>query len=110
MDITTKYGNYNNRYPVEFEKYSGEVFNIGGGKDHSFSLLELTEVCSKLTGKKISFSEDNTIRPGDVCWYLTDAAKARSEFDWSPKKSLEETIDDIITWAKNNKNLLKSIL
>ena len=93
-----------------FEKYSGEVFNIGGGKDCSFSLLELTEICSKLTGKKISFSEDNTIRPGDVQWYLSDTAKAQSQFDWFPKKNLEETVGEILTWTQEHKHFLGSIV
>ncbi len=89
-----------------FAENSGEVFNIGGGKDFSFSLLELTEVCVKLTGKKVPVLEDDEIRQGDVRWYLSDATKARSEFGWSPKKNLEETVSEILAWAQKHKHFL----
>jgi CDP-paratose 2-epimerase len=33
-----------------FDKVDGQMFNIGGGRDCSFSLLELTQLCENSTG------------------------------------------------------------
>ncbi len=35
------------------EKSSGKIFNVGGGKENTISLLKLLEMLEKLNGKKI---------------------------------------------------------
>ena len=36
------------------DRYAGKTYNVGGGRDISVSLLELTRQCQALTGSKIS--------------------------------------------------------
>src|SRR5215207_531665 len=35
------------------ERWDGQVVNVGGGKDHSLSLLETTALCRELTGNEV---------------------------------------------------------
>ena len=93
-----------------FNKCDNCVFNVGGGADFSFSLKELTEVCQKVTNRKVPTTEDPSVRPGDVKWYITDTSKVSLEFDWKPKIKLEDTVAQIAQWIKSDKEFLKGIL
>ncbi len=93
-----------------FDEHSGNIFNVGGGPKFSFSLLELTNICQKLTGVKVPISSDSKLRTGDVRWYISDISKVSSAFNWFPRVKLEDTAEEIIRWIKENKNYLKDIL
>ena len=41
---------------THFTEMDGEVFNVGGGRAISLSLLETTRICEEITGKKIDIS------------------------------------------------------
>ena len=53
----------------------GEVYNIGGGRFSSCSILEAIDLCQEIVGKKLkwSLSEDNRI--GDHIWWISDTRK-----------------------------------
>lgn len=81
-----------------------EVFNTGGGSDHTLSLLELLEILEELTGKKIetSFGE---WRPSDQKVYISDTNKAKKDLDWQPKITPKEGIKNLFEWIKENKKM-----
>lgn len=85
---------------------NGEIFNVGGGREVSLSLLEATLICEKLTGNSISIAKENHPRPGDLGVYLTDSRKAMRWFGWKPKKTAHEIMSDIARWAKENRGSL----
>ena len=89
---------------------SGEIFNLGGGLENSFSLLELTKVCEEVTGNKIVINNNPQTRIGDLKLYLTDYSKFNALTGWKPKKDLKTTIQDINNWILENKESLKEIL
>lgn len=76
----------------------GEVYNIGGGRNNSVSILEAIEIINNYTGlnyQKYSFL--NEPRQGDHIWYISDLTKVKNDFpDWEIKVSLEDTIKQII--------------
>jgi len=88
----------------------GDVFNVGGGRDVSVSLLELTSICRAATGHSIDAAADPSNRRGDVRVYLTDASSAREAFHWSPQWSVEAIVDDVARWIRRDHALLKPIL
>jgi CDP-paratose 2-epimerase len=92
------------------DTYNGEVFNIGGGKEKSVSLRELTEWCEKITGNKITISSEKEDRPNDVRIYLTDSSKFQKISGWSCKKDIEITLREIHDWIVKNKKDLERIL
>jgi dTDP-glucose 4,6-dehydratase len=49
-----------------------------------------------------SLVEVSPDRPGKDAAYLLDATKAKKEFNWEPKVSLEDGIEETIDWVQNN--------
>lgn len=93
-----------------FEKFSGQVFNIGGGLDNSLSLLEMTKLCQKITGNKIPIESVKADRPNDVRIFITDSAKFKKMTGWKCKKDARETFTDIYQWITKNSAALKQII
>jgi len=79
-----------------------EVYNIGGGKGNSCSILEAFALAEKFSGKKqvSSYVEENRI--GDHICYYSDLGKMRAHYpEWDITVSLEETVRQIVeAWKK----------
>jgi CDP-paratose 2-epimerase len=81
-------------------KGNGKVYNVGGGRGISLSLLEATAICEKITGNKIRITSKNHNRPFDVPVYITDNSKVKSDYGWKPTCSKEKILKDIYNWLK----------
>jgi len=79
-----------------------KVYNIGGGKDNTLSLLEFLDILGKVLGKnpKVTFSN---WRPFDQKVYISDITKIKRELAWKPTIGTYEGIKRIIKWVKKNK-------
>ncbi len=76
---------------------AGEVYNLGGGKANSCSILEAFALVEKLTGRKQVFSYVDQNRIGDHICYYSDLRKMRTHYpQWDISVSLEETIRQIV--------------
>lgn len=84
----------------------GQIYNIGGGRENTISLLELIEQLENLLGKRIKYSFDDW-RPGDQKVYISDIRKAKTDFEWFPKISVEDGINRLIRWVTENKGLFE---
>ena len=78
---------------------SGEVYNLGGGKQNSISLLEFIAKLEELTGKKILYTFSDW-RPGDQKIYVSEIKKAKRDFNWEPKVKVDEGIKRLLNWVK----------
>ena len=83
-------------------KLENGLFNIGGGKDNTLSLLELLEYIKALTGKqpKIRFSD---WRPADQKVYITDLNKAGKTLKWQPRIDVWSGVAMLVDWVSRNK-------
>jgi CDP-paratose 2-epimerase len=85
----------------------GEVYNAGGGRDNSTSILEAIHTINRIAGTNWSnytISEQNRI--GDHIWYISDLRKFKTHYpEWNITISLEETIKQMVDFEKklNNK-------
>jgi len=95
---------------AEIEKYDGEIFNIGGGREISVSLKELTAFCQELTGNQVEIKEVKEDRTGDIRIYLSDSTKFQKASGWQPKKDSQTTLAEVYSWIKNNQLQLEKIL
>lgn len=87
------------------EKTRGQVFNIGGGPLNSLSIwLDFKPLFEKLFGKTIEVPFAPA-RPGDQKIYISDISKAKKYFNWEPQINLENGVENLYLWAKNNLNL-----
>jgi CDP-paratose 2-epimerase len=93
-----------------FGKLSGEIFNVGGGLKVSTSLLELTELCRKVTGKKIRITKEPRTKDYDIKLYVTDNRKITKMTGWAPKKNMEAVVTDICKWLGKNKERYRGII
>ena len=76
---------------------SGEVYNLGGGKENSCSILEAFEICECHSGvsQKYEYLESNRI--GDHICYYSDLTKIKSHYPtFTLRHSLSDTIKQIV--------------
>ena len=74
----------------------GEVYNIGGGRENSCSVLEAVELCERIADKKLDVSYSDENRKGDHIWWITDTAKFRRHYpEWKQRFGLETTLEQI---------------
>jgi CDP-paratose 2-epimerase len=86
------------RFMYEFAQAprTGEVYNLGGGKENSCSILEAFRTVESITGKpmKWSYAEDNRI--GDHICYYSDLRKMRSQYPaWNITRKLDAIFEEI---------------
>ena len=76
----------------------GEIYNAGGGRKNSVSILEAIELTKKLSKSKYdNFKIVNNPRIGDHIWYITDYSKFRKQYkSWHIQKNIKVTIKEII--------------
>ena len=92
------------------DKVNGQTYNAGGGVDVSFSLLELSQLCSDITGNKIPIESIAENRAADIRIYVTDNAKINTATGWKPKRNIHELVTDTFQWLQQNEKDLKNIL
>jgi CDP-paratose 2-epimerase len=81
-----------------------EVYNIGGGRANSCSILEAFKITEQFTGKPqvYQYLDDNRI--GDHMCYISNLDKMRAHYpEWDITVSLEETIKQIVEAWQNRK-------
>ncbi|ULA64056.1 MAG: dTDP-glucose 4,6-dehydratase [Nitrospira sp.] len=75
----------------------GEVYNMGGGRENSCSILEAFDRVEELTGKKMHYEYLDQPRAGDHVCYISDLARFQQHYPkWSVTKSLEDVFRDMI--------------
>jgi len=89
---------------------SGEVFNVGGGREISVSLRELTGLCREVTGNEIEIGIADEERQGDVPWYCTDCSKVERTTGWAPTQSPREIVEDTCRWIDGDLEILRPFL
>ena len=75
----------------------GEVYNLGGGKQNSCSILEAFAMTEEMTGQPQVYSYVDQNRAGDHICYYSDLRKMRSHYPaWDITKSLAQTLREIV--------------
>ncbi len=78
----------------------GEVYNLGGGRDNSLSVLEAIYMIEQASGKKLNWTYSEQNRIGDHICYISDLRKLKSHFpEWNITMTLEQIIEDMIRSA-----------
>ncbi|MDP8211720.1 MAG: NAD-dependent epimerase/dehydratase family protein [Candidatus Zapsychrus exili] len=73
-----------------------QVYNIGGGRENSCSILEAIKACEDISGKKLNTKYVEDSRAGDHIWYISSLEKFKRHYpEWSLKYGLEEIIKEI---------------
>jgi CDP-paratose 2-epimerase len=99
-----------NAYDAAIERIDrakGQVYNTGGGPRNMLAVwAEFGPILERLLGKKIEVARADW-RPGDQRVFYADYRKAKRDLDWEPKIDLEEGIELLFEWVKENKDLFQ---
>jgi CDP-paratose 2-epimerase len=91
------------------DRLSGEVFNVGGGRQMSISLKELTALVQEITNNRIEIKRVNKERPDDIKVYISNNSKVTRMTGWSPSIGIKDMLMEINNWIHSNIELLKPI-
>jgi CDP-paratose 2-epimerase len=74
-----------------------EVYNIGGGRANSVSILEAFSLVERFTGRKQVYTYVDENRIGDHICYISNLTKMRDHYpDWDITLTLDETVRQIV--------------
>jgi len=75
---------------------SGEVYNLGGGKDNACSIIEAFQIVEDVTGRQMKSRYVEESRSGDHICYYSDLTKARSHYPkWYVSTELRQICREI---------------
>ncbi len=75
---------------------SGEVYNLGGGRANSISILEAFEKIAAISGRPMNWEYVEKNREGDHICYISDLSKMKSHYPgWGITKSLDDILVEI---------------
>ena len=75
----------------------GEVYNLGGGKENSCSILEAFGMVEGLTGRKQLQTYVGKNRVGDHICYYSDLRKMKQHYPrWGVRRSLPQILEEIV--------------
>jgi CDP-paratose 2-epimerase len=82
----------------------GEVYNIGGGRENSISILEAFDLIAAISGKPMRHEYLDQNRQGDHICYISNLEKMKAHYPgWSITKDLPTTFREIHeSWLKRS--------
>ncbi len=89
-----------------FESYilnprPGEVYNLGGGRGNSASILECIDLIYDLSGNRVNYTISEENRIGDHICYISDLKKFKTHYpSWDITVTLPKIIQEIIDAQK----------
>jgi CDP-paratose 2-epimerase len=81
-----------------------EVYNIGGGRANSCSILEAFHRIENLSGKQMFYEYVDVNRDGDHICYISDLSKIKAHYpNWDISKSLEDIFSEVFhSWVQGH--------
>lgn len=77
--------------------HCAEVYNLGGERANSCSILEAFDFVEQLSGKKMKYEYVEQPREGDHICYISDMARFRTHYpQWGITKSLDDILREIV--------------
>ena len=79
---------------AHFDTWEGWLGNVGGGREISASLQELTGICQSVVGRTVAIAAEMENRQADLRLFLADSSKLFSRTPWRPKRNVEKIVAD----------------
>lgn len=79
----------------------GEVYNLGGGRENSVSILEAFDLVESLVDRKVNWTYVDENRIGDHICYISNLNKFKTHFpSWKITRSFTDILEEIVTAEK----------
>ncbi len=76
----------------------GAVYNLGGGRENSISVLEAITRLEDRTGKRLDSTQVGEPRRGDHICYISDLRRFRTDYPaWTPTRDLDDILDELVS-------------
>jgi CDP-paratose 2-epimerase len=73
------------------------VYNLGGGRENSISMLEAIECIEQMSGKKLKWRYVEEARKGDHICYISNLGKFKNHYpNWKITRGLDTILEEII--------------
>src|SRR5262249_50657719 len=92
------------------DRYSGLLFNVGGGRGRRVALAERTRLCRQRAGRTVEPASEAATHAADVPYYVTDNFSVTAATGWTPRRGLDALLDDIFLWLNDHRAALEPIL
>lgn len=74
----------------------GEVYNLGGGRENSISMLEAIAKIEDLTGRKLDWRYVDQARKGDHICYISNLGKFKSHYpNWKITRGIDAILEEM---------------
>jgi len=74
----------------------GAVYNIGGGRSSSCSVLEAIELSQQIAGRELAWTLSEQARAGDHRWWISDLRPFKADYpEWQPAYDVETILREI---------------
>jgi CDP-paratose 2-epimerase len=95
---------------LNLPSWDGWLGNVAGGLAHSVSLLELTELCRRITARTVSIGSQLETRPFDLRLFIADCNKLFSRTAWRPNFDVVRTVEDTARWIRDHRATLERMM
>ena len=77
---------------------AGAVYNIGGGRFCSCSVLEAIALCEEIAGRRLDWRYSDEARCGDHIWWITDTRRFSEHYPgWQQQYDLRATLEQMLS-------------
>jgi len=88
---------------IKKPRVGANVYNLGGGRKNSCSILEAIKIIEKISNKKSNYNILKKNRIGDHIWWISDNSKLQKDFPkWKISISLESSLEQMIRHELEN--------
>lgn len=88
---------------------TGRTYNVGGGRERSISLRELSAICRDATGNRVEIGSVPETSRVDIPIYLSDCRKVTGDLGWEPNWSVSGIVAEIVAWLRRDRERLRSV-
>jgi CDP-paratose 2-epimerase len=79
----------------------GEVYNLGGGRQNSISIVEAFDLVEAMSGRKVNWTYVGENRVGDHICYISNMSKFQTHYPaWSITRSIEDILRELVQHEK----------
>jgi CDP-paratose 2-epimerase len=90
----------------EPEAVGEKVLNVSGGLEQTLSLAEMSAWCRCTLGER-QVTANTEPRPYDAPWIVLDSRPARRQWQWQPRITVQQMLEEIASHAQAHPDWLK---